>query len=169
MKGTAHLIHGFAGAGKTTFARKLEKELPAARFTHDEWVHRLFGSSPSPDQFDDLSARIDELIWQCASRALELGCDVVLDYGFWSRASRDRARARVEALGAQVVMYRVRCPEDEMERRVSDRTRDVPPDSLWIDRAAFEAFKKRFEPLEPDEQRIEIDGSTEPPGRLAPG
>lgn len=42
-KPIAHLICGFIGSGKTTFARKLEKETGAARFTKDEWMVRLFG------------------------------------------------------------------------------------------------------------------------------
>jgi predicted kinase len=29
---TAHLIHGYLGAGKTTFARQLERDIPAIRF-----------------------------------------------------------------------------------------------------------------------------------------
>jgi hypothetical protein len=50
---TAHLIHGFLGAWKTTFAKKLEAELGAVRFSQDEWMalarfqpimaHTLFG------------------------------------------------------------------------------------------------------------------------------
>ncbi|HLH02610.1 MAG TPA: AAA family ATPase [Bryobacteraceae bacterium] len=40
---TVQMIFGYLGAGKTTFARKLERELPAIRFTLDEWVTRLFG------------------------------------------------------------------------------------------------------------------------------
>jgi len=38
---TAHLIHGYLGAGKTTFARQLERNIPAIRFSHDEWMVRL--------------------------------------------------------------------------------------------------------------------------------
>jgi hypothetical protein len=33
---TAHLSHGFLGVGKTTLARRLEKDIPAIRFSHDE-------------------------------------------------------------------------------------------------------------------------------------
>ena len=32
-----HLLAGLNGAGKTTFARQLEADLPAVRFTLDEW------------------------------------------------------------------------------------------------------------------------------------
>lgn len=37
----AFLIHGFLGAGKTTFAKRLEEEEKALRFTHDEWMSQL--------------------------------------------------------------------------------------------------------------------------------
>ena len=43
---TAHLIHGYLGAGKTTFARQLERDIPAIRFSHDEWMVRLYGDDP---------------------------------------------------------------------------------------------------------------------------
>jgi len=160
IKGTAHLIHGFVGVGKTTFARRLERELPAVRFTHDEWMHKLYGPNPPADQFDDLFRGVDELIWQYATRILDLDRDIVLDYGFWTRESRDQARSRIAALGAGAVLYNVKCPESEMERRVSQRTQNVPPDSLWINQAAINLFKERFQPLDPDEKHIEIDGNT---------
>jgi predicted kinase len=155
---TAHLIHGFIGAGKTVFARRLEEEQGAVRFTHDEWMHRLYGAAPPCEVFADLFERVEGLIWQVAERLLGLGVDVIMDFGFWSRASRDNARARVLAQGAGAVLYRVTCPEATMRERVLKRSEDVPGDSLWIDDAAFEMLRGRFEPLESDEARVEVDG-----------
>jgi predicted kinase len=43
---TAHLIDGYIGAGKMTFARSLEQELPANRFSHNEWTANLYGDDP---------------------------------------------------------------------------------------------------------------------------
>ena len=161
MISTAYLIHGFVGAGKTTFARKLERQHRAVRFTHDEWVHKLYGPNPQRDRFDELYARIDELIWQLADRTLELGVDVILDSGFWSRESRDRVRSHLRQLGAHVVLYNVTCPEGLMRQRVLKRTQEVPADSLWINEAAFDLFKGRFEPLGNDEDSVLVDGSIE--------
>ena len=49
-----HLIHGFVGAGKTTFAKKLEHFLPAVRFTHDEWMSKLYGENPPLEHFNEI-------------------------------------------------------------------------------------------------------------------
>lgn len=35
---TVHMIHGFVGVGKTTFAKKLQQEVNAVRFSPDEWM-----------------------------------------------------------------------------------------------------------------------------------
>ena len=42
---TAVLIYGYIGAGKTTLARRLERNRPAVRFSSDEWVAGLYGAA----------------------------------------------------------------------------------------------------------------------------
>jgi predicted kinase len=159
---TAHLIHGFVAAGKTTLARRLEREHGAVRFTHDEWMHVLFGPTPPADRFAELHERVDGLIWEYAGRLLRLGVDVVLDSGFWSRASRARARERVRSLGARPVLYRVSVPDEVARARCARRSGDVPRDSLWINTPALELFRTRFEPLGADEAFVEVDGAAGP-------
>ena len=124
------------------------------RLTHDEWMHQLYGPNPPAAEFAKLFARVDALIWSCAERTLELGRDVILDYGFWTRRSRDEARGRVEALGLGWILYSVEVPESLARKRVANRTRQVPEDSLWINHEAFDLFKTRFEPLQADEPHV---------------
>ena len=154
---TAHLIHGYLGAGKTTFARQLERDIPAIRFSHDEWMVRLYGNNPPVEQFADFCSRIDEQVEEVWLRCLELGVDVVLDFGFWRRQERDETRAKISAIGAQAHLYRVGCPEDEAWQRIEERNANLQG-SLLIVRNTFEVLKERFEPLAPDEARTEITG-----------
>jgi predicted kinase len=154
---TAHLIHGYLGAGKTTFARQLERDIPAIRFSHDEWMVRLYGDDPPIEQFAVFYWRIHEQVEEIWFRCLELGLDVVLDFGFWTRQERDATRAKIVALGAEARLYRLTCSEDEAWQRIERRNANLQG-SLLIVRNTFEVFKALFEPLDPDEPRIEITG-----------
>jgi predicted kinase len=152
---TAHLIHGFLGAGRTTFARQLERELPAIRFSQDEWMAHLYGNDPPADEFPIFFQRISELMATLWPRCLELGVDVVLDLNFWFREERDEIRATASALGASTTLYRLACTDEEAWRRIEHRNRNLNGD-LFISRETFEALKARFEPLSDDEERIDI-------------
>jgi predicted kinase len=156
---TLHLLHGFVGSGKTTFAKSLEKKLRAIRMTHDEWMVRLYGANPPAELFSEYYSRISAQIWDLTRILLQLGVDVILDFGFWSRASRDDARERAHSMGATVKLYSIDCPMNVMRRRVMARSRQMPPGELFIDEHAFELFVSRFEALGEDEAHEVVKGS----------
>ena len=157
----AHLIHGFIGSGKTTYATKLERELPALRFSIDEWITQLYGQNPPSDKFDEYHHRVTSLIWQVAIQALRLEQDVILDFGFWSRSSRDDARDRVEEVGAKSILYSVVCSNDVMKARTIARTEKMPEGSLYIDEVMLEELRLRYEPISADEPHIVVRTDSE--------
>jgi predicted kinase len=151
---TLHLIYGFVGAGKTTFAKKLEKDTKAVRFTPDEWMIALYGDRA--EDFQDKQNRITLLVYDTAKKILATGTDVILDFGFWSRKSRDHARAFARDCGVSCKLYNLQCAEDVMRRRVIKRTAEMPAGALFIDDNAFNEFKTRLEPLREDEDAVLI-------------
>jgi predicted kinase len=156
---TAHLLYGYLGVGKTTLARRLEHELPAMRFTHDEWMTRLYGEDPHVEraEFEDMRRRVHGLMEPVWSRCLQLGLDVVLDFGLWSRQERDVLRAKVASLGASACLYRVTCSDSTAWQRIERRNTELSDDFLIV-RNTYDVLRSGFEPLEDEEVRMEISG-----------
>lgn len=116
-----HLLVGLPGAGKTTYARRLAADVPAVRFTLDEWMLRLYTWSYDEPEY---VARLDDvqaLIWDMARQVLALGHDVVLDWNQWSRARRSVWRQRAEMAGCAVVLHHLMTPLDTAIRRLEER------------------------------------------------
>src|SRR5699024_3669178 len=67
---TLFLTVGLPGTGKTTTARRVEREQGALRLTKDEWVKALYGTENPPAAQDVIEGRLIEI----ALRGLELGC-----------------------------------------------------------------------------------------------
>jgi predicted kinase len=147
---TAHLIHGFLGVGKTTFARRLERELRAARYTPDEWMVRRHGEDPPADKFAGFLEAIFADINAEWPRVLAGGRDVILDFGFWTRESRDEARQLAANVGAATRLYRLECPEPVARARCRARNENLDG-SLVITDNTYDVLRARFRPLDPDE------------------
>ena len=98
---TLYLICGLPGAGKTTLARQMEQSLPALRLSPDEWIAPLLADASDQAELDRLRAPVEAIQWNIAARALILGVDVILEWGFWARSEHQDYRARAEALGAR--------------------------------------------------------------------
>jgi predicted kinase len=97
---TLHLMVGLPCSGKATLAQQLEHELLALRLTPDEWQIQLFGQDAEEPEHDARHSLIEAMLWNIASRALELGTNVILDYGFWALEEREDYRLRAKQLGA---------------------------------------------------------------------
>ncbi|MBP9781682.1 ATP-binding protein [Candidatus Woesebacteria bacterium] len=155
-KPTAHLICGFIGSGKTTFARKLEKETGASRFTKDEWMVKLFGNNPPKDNFHEYDSKMAELATEMALKCLMAGCSVIIDDGFWYRKQRDEMRQKLNDIGAVAIIYYLDNSVDLMKERTLQRSENPPVDSFYITEQEFDDYLKMFQPPSDDEEFITI-------------
>ncbi|MFC6159264.1 AAA family ATPase [Kribbella jiaozuonensis] len=136
------LIVGLPGAGKTSWARRLEEERKAIRLTPDEWVEALFHTSEVNGRRWVLES---EMLWGVAARALELGVDVILDYGCWSEEERDLFRTRAQQLGASAEIVVLDLPLQTLWERLEERNADLPAATFKVSRAELEEWSAMFE------------------------
>ena len=152
---TLFLTVGLPGTGKTTAARRIETEHAALRLTKDEWVKALYGSGNPASASSVIEGRLIRI----GMRALELGTDVVLDFGLWSRDERSALRHAAADLGADVVILFFELDPDEQRRRLEGRLADAPHQTWPISEEELAAWASAFEAPTPGE----LDG-TEPIG-----
>jgi predicted kinase len=119
---TLFLTVGLPCTGKTTAARRLEIEHRALRLTKDEWVKALYGHE-NPDAAQRV---IEGRLIEIGLRSLELGNNVVIDYGLWSRDERSALRQAAADLGATVEMRYFELPAAEQRKRLDQRQAEAP-------------------------------------------
>jgi predicted kinase len=142
---------GLPCSGKTTLAQKLESDQSALRLTPDEWQVRLFGQDAEEPEHDVRHTLIETMLWNIASRALALGMNVILDFGFWARDEREDFRLRAKKLGARSEVHFLDVSEDELMRRLAERNSMMSQDSFHIPEASMKPWIAFFQRPTPDE------------------
>ena len=148
---TLHLMVGLPCSGKTTLAQKLEQKLPALRLNLDEWHIGLFGQDAEEPEHDTRHSLIEAQLWKIARRALELGTNVILDYGLWAREEREEYRSRAKQLGASSEVHYLDVPEDELLKRLKERNSRPSQESFLIPEEAMKPWIAFFQKPTPDE------------------
>jgi predicted kinase len=117
---------GLPGTGKTTEAKRIEQEEGALRLTKDEWVKALYGVANPPEASDVIEGRLIEI----GLRALDLGINVVIDFGLWGRDERSALRQAAADVGAAVrICYFELTPAEQRQRL--DRRHEEEPHTTW--------------------------------------
>ena len=116
------LVVGLPASGKTTAARRIEVEHGAVRLTKDEWMKALYGTQNPRSASDVIEGRLIEIGLRC----LELGTDVVIDFGLWGRDERSALRDAAAKRGAAVQMRYLEVDAVEQRRRLDQRQADEP-------------------------------------------
>ena len=144
---TLFMLMGLPGSGKSTLARRLESAQAAVVLTPDVWMARIVGDGYDAPRREAVKALQADL----AERLLTVGCNVVMDSGFFSRRERDAARALAHRVGAVARLIFLDVAFEELWRRIEARNAELPPDTFAIPRAHLELCAGWFERPDPDE------------------
>ncbi len=132
LQGRMVLVSGLPGSGKTTFAKRLERERKAIRMCPDDWIEAVLARPDDEGEKSRLRDVIENLQWDLAKDYLAKGFTVILENGFWSEEERTQYAMEAIELGAKIELWAMDSTDlDELWRRIEARnlTLDSP---TWV-------------------------------------
>ena len=147
------LICGMICSGKSHYARKLAKERNAVILSCDEISADIFHHAEG-ERFDDVTADIKRYLHKIAARIAGTGGNVILDWGFWTRAERREVSEYYTVLGIPFEWHYIDISETEWRCNIGLRNKAVAADEtsdFFVDDGLVTKFLSRFEIPEREE------------------
>lgn len=149
---TLSIIQGFIAAGKTTFAEKSAAETGAVVLNADRWVTEHYTEKDYSADWDKCYSDAVDALWRVAEEKIRAGQDVIMDLGFWSRASRVHARQKAKEWGCAFCHYYLDTPDSLIHTRLRTRTGPIAEKNL----KDYAQIRGSFSPPGDDEEHVII-------------
>lgn len=156
---------GFPGSGKTTFARRLAKEIGAVTYNSDALRLSMFGSL---DRIEEIRQRDRSRLYEdvfgsmnyATAQALKAGHSVIYDAQMAKRVDRERLSKLAEQNGARFVLVWIKTDPAVAKQRGQNRenrsdSHQYSPEKMEM---LVERFSKVNELPESDEDYVEVSG-----------
>ncbi len=148
-------------SGKSTFAKRLETGSGFFPFSADDWMLHFYEETADRQLFDLRLAKCKSMIFSLAYKLLEKGQNVVLDFGFWTKAERMAAYADAERRGFRTTIVYFPIAYEEQVVNMQRRQAEATGRHYSFDERAVRELNLLFE--EPDgTERVVLQEAYEP-------
>ena len=128
-------------------ARLLHLYDKAVILSVDDITLTLLGQNGG-DTLDVYVEKLEQYFFQKSVEIVETGINVVLDWGFWTKAERDFAKEFYGSRGIEYEFHYISISDEEWYRRLDKRNKDIlekKSDVYYVDEGLAEKFKSIFE------------------------
>ena len=142
-------------SGKSTWAAEEARKHHAVVLSLDEIMLCLFPEGAG-DRHDTYVDRAKTLLLRKSLEILDAGTDVILDWGFWQRESREEAKAFYEAHRVPWTFRYFPVEQEEWRRRIARRNEEVlsgKSEAFYVDDGLLQKMDALFEEPAPEELR----------------
>lgn len=151
-----HLVCGSTGAGKTTYAGKLGRQIGAMHLSIDDWMVTLFSADqPQRPDWRWIDERVRRCERQIVAEALQLGrlgVPSILDLGLQRTEQRQRIARQAATAGLTVRLHFLDIAAAERWRRVEARNSEGGETfRLKVTRPMFDFIETIWQPPAPEE------------------
>lgn len=148
-----YLICGKICSGKSTYAEQLRIQNNAVVLSTDEITLALFGQHCG-DKHDDYVERTQNYLFNKSLELIEVGINVILDWGFWMKEERDYVREFYNRRNIACEFHYIDISDETWKARLKKRNSEVIAETTsayYIDDNLAEKFASIFEVPSKDE------------------
>lgn len=150
------LICGKICCGKSTYAEQLRVQNNAVLLSTDEITLALFGQHCG-DNHDAYVERTQNYLFNKSLELIEVGINVILDWGFWLKEERDYAREFYNSRNIDCEFYYIDISDETWKARLKKRNSEVIAETTsayYVDDNLATKFASIFEV--PSEDEIDV-------------
>lgn len=150
------LICGKLCCGKSWYCRELMAKSPALLLSVDEITERVFDKDLG-ERHDEVTAKIRAYLLDKAAQAVSAGADVILDWGFWTRAWRREATDFFRERKIETQWHYIDVSDKVWQESIARRNAAVlngEDGSYYVDDGLLEKLTRLFDPPEPWEMDV---------------
>ena len=139
--------------GKSTYAKKLKGENNAVILSIDDLTLTMFPEGAG-EMHDTYVMRAEKYLLELSIQILNSGMDVILDWGLWTKSTRDRIREFYASHGEiKTELHYLKLSPEVWEERINKRN-SSDETAYYVDEGLIDKVTSLFE--EPSEDEVDV-------------
>ena len=152
-----YLFCGKICSGKTWHAEKIRKSASAVILSKDEVTYDLTDNQLG-EEYDAFAKRVNGYLRKKAAQIVQAGVNVILDWGFWTKADRMEISEFFRTRGISYEWYYMDVSDEQWEKNIAERNSRIERGEggydFYVDEGLRRKVLSRFEP--PTREEIDI-------------
>lgn len=136
------LICGKIASGKSYYAKQLSEKENTVILNTDELTYALFDNEQGKS-YAERASRANRYLMKKAAEIAEIGCNVILDWGFWTAKERDKTEKYFRSRNIKTEWHYIDIDDISWDMNIRDRNEKVRKGSGGSDFYVTEALKNK--------------------------
>lgn len=150
-------ICGKICSGKTYYANQIKEKENAVILSTDEVTYDLMDNEQG-ELYDKLSQRVNSYLMKKSVELVNIGCNVILDWGFWTKANRKETTEYYNLHNINIEWHYIDIEDEAWEKNIEERNKKIKsskggPD-FYVNKGLKEKILKVWE--KPDRSEIDV-------------
>lgn len=151
------LICGKICSGKSYYANMIKEKEKAIILATDEVTYDLTNNEQG-EQYEEFANRVNKYLRKKAVELVQIDCNVILDWGFWTNDIRKEITEYFETRNVEIEWHYIDIDDEDWHKNIKERNEKVLAgeggSAFYVDDGLYQKIVKMFEI--PDFEKMDV-------------